>query len=125
MFLDKAVPPDIIYKIMKNLIFLLSLPAFLLLSGNLFGQKSETATFKVFGNCGMCKERIEKAVVMKGVKSGSWDNETHMLTVTFDPRKTTVDKIQLRLAAVGHDTDKYRAKDSVYDKLHGCCKYRT
>lgn len=110
---------------MKNIILFFSITALSLLSGNLFGQKTETATFKVYGNCGLCKERIEKAVIMKGVKAGTWEVESEMLTVTFDPRKTSVDKIQLRMAAIGHDTDKYRAKDEVYEKLHTCCKYRT
>ncbi len=82
-----------------------------------------TATFKVYGNCGMCEERIEKAVIMKGVKSGAWDRETGQLTVIYNPRKTTVDKIQQRIADVGHDTDRFRARDEVYQKLHACCKY--
>ncbi|MFA6854485.1 MAG: copper chaperone, partial [Bacteroidales bacterium] len=28
------------------------------------------------------------------------------------------------LAAVGHDTDKYKADQATYDALPSCCKYR-
>jgi len=28
------------------------------------------------------------------------------------------------VALVGHDTDLFKAEDSVYEKLPACCKYR-
>jgi len=46
-----------------------------------------------------------------------------MLTVSFDPAKTTVDALGKKLALVGHDTEKYKAPDDVYAKLPGCCHY--
>jgi outer membrane receptor for ferrienterochelin and colicins len=46
-----------------------------------------------------------------------------MLTVTYDPSKTSRDKLSKKLASVGHDTEKYRAPDDVYDKLPACCHY--
>lgn len=46
-----------------------------------------------------------------------------MLTVTYDPAKTGKDALSKKLAAVGHDTEKYKAKDEVYDKLPACCHY--
>ena len=37
-------------------------------------SKNEKASFEVLGNCGMCKDRIEKAAFyVKGVKYASWD----------------------------------------------------
>jgi copper chaperone CopZ len=77
----------------------------------------------VYGNCGMCKKTIEKAANKTGVVSASWDTETNMLTVTFDNKKTSLDEILQKIAAVGYDSDKYRAKDEVYSNLHGCCQY--
>jgi copper chaperone CopZ len=81
-------------------------------------------SFKVYGNCVMCKKRIEGALSeVKGIQSAVWGTETKILTVSFDEKATTLNKIHKEIAAVGHDTDKQRAKDGVYDKLPGCCKY--
>jgi mercuric ion binding protein len=82
-----------------------------------------TETFKVWGNCDMCKDRIEKAVKEEGATNASWDAKTKMLTVTFDQSKTSVEALDKKLASVGHDTEKYKADDKVYNKLPGCCKY--
>jgi periplasmic mercuric ion binding protein len=86
--------------------------------------KSKTETFKVWGNCGMCKDRIEKAAKDEGATTATWDIKTKMLTVTFDPAKTSVDALDKKLASVGHDTEKYKADDKVYNSLPGCCKYQ-
>ncbi|TAL64249.1 MAG: ATPase [Bacteroidetes bacterium] len=83
----------------------------------------KTESFKVWGNCGMCKDRIEKAAKAEGATNAAWDAKTKMVTVTFDPSKTNVDAISKKLASVGHDTEKYKADDKVYDGLPGCCKY--
>jgi len=89
-------------------------------------QKSgstKTETLKVWGNCGMCKDRIEKAVKAEGETSAAWDLKTKLLTVTFDPAKTNLDALSKKLASVGHDTEKFKADDKVYNALPGCCKY--
>jgi mercuric ion binding protein len=86
-------------------------------------DSSKTGTFKVWGKCEMCKERIEKAVKAEGATNAVWDLKTKMLTVTFDPAKTNLDAFGKKLAAVGHDTEKYKAEDEVYNALPGCCKY--
>jgi mercuric ion binding protein len=80
--------------------------------------------FKVAGNCGMCETRIEKAARgAEGVTSAEWDKETKMIEVTFNPDRTSLEKIEKAIAAVGHDTPLYKATDEVYEKLPGCCKY--
>ena len=83
----------------------------------------KTESFKVWGKCGMCKARIEKTVKAEGATSAAWDEKTQMLTVSFDPSKTNRDDLSKKLAAVGHDTEKYKAPDDVYAKLPGCCHY--
>jgi hypothetical protein len=82
------------------------------------------AKFKVSGNCNSCKTRIEKAVKISEVKSASWDKKTKMITVVYQPSAISVDSLQHRIALVGHDTEKYKAPDEVYDALPGCCLYR-
>ena len=90
---------------------------------NMNMASSKTETFKVLGNCNMCKARIEKTVIAEGVTKASWDAKTQMLTVSFDPSKTNADALGKKLASVGHDTEKQRAPDEVYANLPGCCHY--
>jgi len=79
--------------------------------------------FKVFGNCSQCKTRIEKAVKIDEVKYAKWNKSTKMLKVEFK-NSITADSLQRRLADVGHDTEKFKAKDDTYSKLPNCCLYR-
>lgn len=46
-----------------------------------------------------------------------------MLTVSYQGKNISLDDIHKKVAAVGHDTEKFRAEDSVYNNLHGCCQY--
>lgn len=87
--------------------------------------KSEHAMITVQGLCDMCKDRIEKAAKsINGVTVATWDQKTKMLHLNFDPAKTNIDAISKNIAKAGHDTDKYKADDKVYDALPSCCKYR-
>lgn len=81
--------------------------------------------FTVNGACDMCKDRIEKAALsVSGVQSAHWDKEKQMVHLNFDSGKTSEDAIRKAIAKAGHDTDKYKAADSVYNQLPACCKYR-
>ena len=82
------------------------------------------AAFKVFGNCDLCKNRIEKAAKGKGVTSAIWDVDTKILSLNYDPSITSPEKVQERIADVGHDTQLKKAKDFVYNDLPDCCHYR-
>ncbi|MEO6406575.1 MAG: TonB-dependent receptor [Ferruginibacter sp.] len=84
---------------------------------------SSTA-FKVFGACIQCKDRIESAVKIKGVKSASWDVDTKQLSLVYNPLQITLDRIQDKIVAVGHDIENKKAKDKVYNALPACCHYR-
>ena len=99
--------------------------AFLIAISSLTAQDSKIieTEFKVFGNCTQCKTRIEKTVKIDEVKYAKWNKSTKMLKVAFE-NSITVDSLQRRLADVGHDTDKYKAKDETYTQLPKCCLYR-
>jgi periplasmic mercuric ion binding protein len=84
---------------------------------------TKTETFKVWGNCDLCKARIEKAVKVEGVTNADWSTKTKLLTVTFDPSKTKKDALSKKLALAGHDTGITSAKDKAYNALPDCCKY--
>ena len=110
---------------MKSLKFML-IAVFAIATPPLFAQQSTpstTDTIKVHGECGMCKSRIQKALKLEGISTAAWDADTKLLTVTYDPGKITNDEIQKKVTAVGHDTEKYKANDKVYNKLPGCCHY--
>ena len=84
----------------------------------------EPISFGVKGNCGMCKENIEKAAhSIEGVTAAFWDKEKKIITVTFDATQTNIDAIHKAIADVGYDTEKVRAEDAAYNNLHSCCKY--
>lgn len=81
-------------------------------------------SFNVSGNCGMCKERIEKtAVNIDGVEKAEWNKETKVLTISHKPG-IDIHAVHQAIADAGHDTEGHLAPDSVYENLPGCCKYR-
>ena len=78
-------------------------------------------SFKVYGECGQCKTRIEKALKIKGIRSAVWDVNTKMLSVNYDPAVIKPEEMHSRVAAAGHDTELKKAKDEVYNALPECC----
>jgi hypothetical protein len=92
-------------------------------SAQITQDKTESTEFKVYGECGMCKTRIENAAKIEGVKSATWDKESKMLKIEFKPSKVKLIDIHKSITKVGHDTDKEKAKDETYKKLPACCKY--
>ena len=102
--------------------------AILLISVNSYSQKKsskiKTESFEVEGVCGMCKDRIENAALIKGVKLATWDKETHMLNVVYKPGKVSVLDIHKSVAKAGHETDKAKANMEAYNKFPDCCKYK-
>ena len=89
-------------------------------------SRTKSETFKVYGECGMCKKRIEKAATtVEGVQSVSWNEDTQMLTLKYDLfKKEAVENVQKKIASVGHDTEKYKADDAAYANLPTCCHYQ-
>ncbi len=88
------------------------------------GDTVKEAEFKVSGLCGMCKSRIEKTLKISEVKFAKWDKKSKMLKVAFLSEKISLDSLQQLIASVGHDTEKFKAADSTYSNLPGCCLYR-
>ncbi|MBW6481519.1 MAG: heavy-metal-associated domain-containing protein [Vicingaceae bacterium] len=86
-------------------------------------------TLTVYGNCGMCKKRIEKAALsVDGVKEANWDVETNVLSVKFSDiifgkNNYSINTVSEKIAAAGHDTQFNKASEDVYNALPGCCQY--
>jgi len=86
-------------------------------------KNAQTATVKVYGNCGMCETTIEKAGSKAKTSKTDWNEETGMAVITYDAKKTSLDAVLKNIALVGYDNANHLAPNEVYDKLHGCCKY--
>ncbi|MCX6270022.1 MAG: efflux RND transporter periplasmic adaptor subunit [Bacteroidetes bacterium] len=86
---------------------------------------TEKLKITVSGNCEMCKARIEKAAKsVKGVTKAVWTAKTKILQVEYDTSLDNPDVIYKVIADAGHDNEKYKADDKVYEALPACCKYR-
>ncbi|MGJ1431171.1 heavy-metal-associated domain-containing protein [Sphingobacterium spiritivorum] len=85
--------------------------------------QTKTEKIKVLGNCGMCKKRIEASLQDEAISSADWDKTSKMLTISYDSGKINNRTIQQKIANAGHDTPDVKAKNEVYEKLPGCCKY--
>ncbi|MFX1705696.1 heavy-metal-associated domain-containing protein [Chitinophaga sp. CC14] len=108
---------------MKKIFSLLIVMITVFGASKVFAQSAKTESFKVYGNCNMCKKRIEKAVAVDGITKADWNVNSKVMTVSYDPAKISNDAIQQKIAAAGHDTEKSKAADSIYTKLPGCCQY--
>ncbi|HKB45016.1 MAG TPA: hypothetical protein VKC90_11525 [Chitinophagaceae bacterium] len=100
-----------------------SIISFFLAMANLsIAQKAKTETFKVSGECGMCKKKIETAAKSAGATYASWSPQTKLLKVSY-ASATGVSVIQQRIAEAGYDTPNYKATDDAYNALDACCQY--
>lgn len=111
-----------------KLSYILPLLILSLFSSTTDAQTSEHSekeeTFKIYGNCRMCQLVIEKAANgVDGVIHANWNSETKQMNVEYDYSKTSSEDIKKAVAAVGYDSEEYRAEDNIYNKLHGCCQY--
>lgn len=109
---------------MKRFFFFILISLF---SFSAFAQKDavKTDTFKVEGNCDMCKKRIEDAAYIKGVKRADWTADNHMLVVTYRTDKTNLEAIQKNIAKAGHNAGEVVAEEGDYNNLPDCCQYKT
>lgn len=82
-----------------------------------------SSTFKVWGNCEMCKETIVGSLKVDGIEKADWDVDSKIMSVTYDTSKISLDQIQKNIASVGYDNVVYRGNDSAYKNLPECCQY--
>lgn len=108
---------------MKTVKILFAALILAVMCSNSYAQTTKKESIKVWGNCEMCKARIEKAAKVDGVTKAEWNSEIQMLALVYNPAKVTSDDVQKKIAAAGHDTEKFKADEKAYGKLPGCCKY--
>jgi copper chaperone CopZ len=86
-------------------------------------KNAKTDIVKIYGNCGMCKSKIDKAGSLKNIAQVDWNKETKMATVSYDANKTNPEEILKRIALAGYDSDTFLAPDKAYSSLDDCCQY--
>jgi copper chaperone CopZ len=106
---------------MKKLISLLFI-VILFCANNVVAQ-TEVVKIKTSAQCETCKATIEKHMNFeKGVKSAELNIEDKNLTVTYDAKKTTPEKLRIAVTKSGYDADSLLADPKAYEKLRKCCK---
>jgi copper chaperone CopZ len=86
-------------------------------------NNAKTGIVKIFGNCGMCEAKIEKAGNLANIAIVDWDKDSKLASITYDSAKTNQEEILKRIAFSGYDSEKILAPDEAYNKLPGCCQY--
>lgn len=112
-------------KTIKSIMMSVAVAAMAVCTTNVNAQnkKTEEVTIKTSAQCDMCKERIEKALAFeKGVKKANLDLTTKEVTVTYSPKKITVEQIKKAIAGAGYDADNVMADEKAYAKLPKCCQ---
>ncbi|WP_223651202.1 heavy-metal-associated domain-containing protein [Hymenobacter psoromatis] len=84
---------------------------------------TKTVQFKTSAVCDMCKNRLEKSMAYeKGVQAATLDVPSKVLTVTYNPAKTTPEALRAAVQKTGYDADQTTADARAYDRLPECCK---
>jgi copper chaperone CopZ len=85
--------------------------------------QSEKIEIKTSAICGMCKNTIERDLAFeKGVKSSNLNLETKILTVEYNAKRTSPEKIRTRITKIGYHADSLKRDAEAYVKLPLCCQ---
>lgn len=73
--------------------------------------------------CETCQSHIEKELAFeKGIKLSTVNPQNQTITVVYNSKKITVEKIKQAIAKTGYDADDVKAGSSDVGKLDGCCR---
>jgi copper chaperone CopZ len=109
---------------MKTLKTILAIIMFVTLNGiGAYASQDTTITIKTSAQCESCKKRIENSMSFeKGVKKVALDVDTKVLTLTYDAKKTSAEKLKTAVTKIGYDADELPADKKAYGRLPKCCK---
>jgi copper chaperone CopZ len=107
---------------MKKILFPLLAALFLVLHVAQ-AEDDKEVKIKTTAVCEMCKARIERTLgLSKGVKESNLDLKDKVVTVKYNPKKTTPEAIRATIINTGYDADGQLANMKAHDKLPDCCK---
>lgn len=107
---------------MKLYISRIILGIFFLYAQTVSAQNLSENTFKVKGNCEMCKARIESTALKAGAKRAEYSIDSQTLMLEAE-NSVSADDILKKVSEAGHDNEKFKAPDPAYESLPGCCHY--
>lgn len=113
--------------VMKYFLFSLVAAAFLLTTAFVKPQLAEVVIKTTFycDHYASCESKpaLEKEIMLtSGVKSVNIDATAMTITVKYNPKRVTPDKIRKVISNAGYDADSVKADPKAYQKLDGCCK---
>ena len=96
---------------------------FLLFTGAINAQKSQTVVFNTSAQCGMCKDKIEEVMnFVPGVQYAELNLEDMSLKIKYKTKKITADKLRKHVAAIWYTADDVEPKEEDVKKLPLCCQ---
>ena len=112
-------------KTMKKIISILAIILTISTLVSLAVEPPKTAELKIktSAKCGMCKKRIERDLgVSKGIVNSNLNLDDKVVTVTYNTKKTSPEKIKEVISKIGYDADEVVADQKSHDALPGCCQ---
>ncbi|WP_417354157.1 heavy-metal-associated domain-containing protein [Flavobacterium sp.] len=118
---------------MKTLFKTFLISAFFLLTANsTFGQQKKTIQTAIIKTaiycdhrkvCETCGPNFNQALLKeKGVQMVVLDDKAMTIKVTYNSKKTDLEKIKTAISKLGYDADEIEADIVAYEGLDGCCK---
>ncbi|MDI6767685.1 MAG: heavy metal-associated domain-containing protein [Bacteroidota bacterium] len=76
--------------------------------------------------CDMCETTIKKAIFsnLEGVKDVTFDPEAKTVAVTYVPKQTNIETIEITITRAGYDANDRKRDPEAYENLPDCCKHQ-
>lgn len=110
-------------RILISLVLLLSLSV----SAIAEGPKKVIVKTKIYcDHCKACESCgflfLNTLAFENGIKKVELDEKEMLVTVSYNPKRTSPEKIRAAISKLGYDADDTPADPAAYEKLDGCCK---
>ena len=89
-------------------------------------EKPEAAEIKVNSIiCGMCVQTVEEVITgVEGVKMVKVDLEAKIVSIEYNPTKTTFKNLETAIIEAGYDANDKKADKEAFDNLPECCQIK-
>lgn len=114
---------------MKKILFTIALLSGVFSAAAQQNKKTEIIAIKTQIYCDHCKQcescggRFDREMpFIKGIKDYSFDEKAMTISLTYNTKQTTPEKIRLAISKIGFDADDVKADPKAVAKLDDCCK---
>ncbi|AFK04866.1 Heavy metal transport/detoxification protein [Emticicia oligotrophica DSM 17448] len=110
-------------KVLSILAVLLTISSLTIANPSNEPPKTAEIKIKTSAKCGMCKKRIERDLgVSKGIVNSNLNLDDKVVTITYNTKKTSPEKIKQVISKIGYDADEVIADQKSHDALPSCCQ---